>query len=85
LWQDSTKSTTSGLRSTTGTMWMASRFQYGSISSYDQPVAPAATQSAKSSGGGNRLIIVLCDEQPPSTRARECRMCELPRGCGTVG
>ena len=29
--------------------------------------------------------MVLCEEQPPSTRARECRMFELPRGCGVVG
>jgi hypothetical protein len=50
-----------------------------------QPVAPAASQSAKSSAGGRKLIIVLCDEQPPRTLARECRMCELPCGWGTVG
>jgi hypothetical protein len=79
-----TKSATSGLRSATGTMWISSRRQYGSISWYDHPAAPAATQSAKSPGGGSRLIIVLCDEQPPSTLAREWTMCELPRGCGTV-
>lgn len=27
---------------------------------------------------GLKEMRVLCDEQPPSTLARECRMCELP-------
>jgi hypothetical protein len=66
-------------------MCVSSRFQYGSIASWDQPAAPAATQSAKSPGGGMKLIIVLCEEQPPRTRARACRMREFPRGWATIG
>ena len=27
----------------------------------------------------------LCDEQPPSTLARACRMNELPRSWGSTG
>lgn len=50
-----------------------------------QPAAPRSDHSSQSPGSGLKEISVLCDEQPPSTRARLCRMCELPRGCSVVG
>ncbi len=49
-----------------------------------QPVAPASSHSSQSDGSGLKEIRVLCDEQPPSTLARLCRMWELPRGCSVV-
>ena len=54
------------------------------MTSGPQPVAPASTQSCQSPGNGLNQIIVLCDEQPPSTLARECTMCAFPRGCSVV-
>lgn len=50
-----------------------------------QPLAPAASHSSQSEGRGLKEMRVLCEEQPPRTRARLCRMWELPRGCSTVG
>lgn len=69
----------------TGTMLFRSRVQYASIGTAPQSLAPAASHSSQSDGSGLNAISVLCDEHPPSTRARLCRMCELPRGCSVVG
>ena len=51
----------------------------------DDWVAPIATQSSSASGGGRNAMQELCDEHPPSTLARACRMNELPRSCGSTG
>ncbi len=83
----STKSRAMALRSfsSTGTMLLRSLAKYGSIAAASQPSAPASAHSSQSPGSGLKLISVLCEEQPPRTRARLCRMWELPRGCSVVG
>jgi hypothetical protein len=58
--------------------------KYGSMSAAPQPVAPLASHSSQSDGSGLKEMSVLCDEQPPSTFARLCRMLLLPRGCSVV-
>ncbi|CAM5684836.1 hypothetical protein STENM327S_08790 [Streptomyces tendae] len=84
---ESTKSRAMALRSfsSTGTMLFFSRAKYASICTAPQPLAPAASHSSQSDGSGLKAMRVLCEEQPPRTRARLCRMCELPRGCSVVG
>ncbi len=71
--------------SSTGTMLLRSRGKYASIGTAPQPLAPAASHSSQSDGSGLNAMSVLCEEHPPRTRARLCRMCELPRGCSVVG
>lgn len=44
----------------------------------DQPWQPRDSQSLQSYSKGLNEIRVLWDEQPPSTFALECRMCEFP-------
>lgn len=84
---DSTKSRAMALRSasSTGTMLLSSRSKYGSMAAASQPSAPASAHSSQSDGSGLNAMRVLCEEQPPSTRARLWRMWELPRGCSVVG
>ena len=86
-WAASTKSRAMALRSasSTGTMLFRSRAKYASIGTAPHPLAPAVSHSSQSDGSGLKAMRVLCDEQPPSTRARLCRMWELPWGCSVVG
>lgn len=44
----------------------------------DQPSQPRDSHNWQSYSKGLKEIRVLCEEQPPSTFALECRMCELP-------
>ena len=46
--------------------------------------SPGRPSRSSRPGSGLNQIIVLCDEQPPSTFAREWTMCALPRGCSVV-
>ena len=48
------------------------------------PRSPGRPSRSSRPGNGLNQIIVLCDEQPPSTFAREWTMCALPRGCSVV-
>ncbi|KAF0964647.1 hypothetical protein MLGJGCBP_02214 [Rhodococcus sp. T7] len=68
-----------------GASLFSTRATSGNTSFAPQPVAPAAAQSSSVSAGGQNAIHELCDEQPPSTFARACRMKLLPRSCGSIG
>jgi hypothetical protein len=50
-----------------------------------QPVAPAASQRAKSPSGGLSVIAPLCELQPPRIRARLCRRPDSPQDCAVIG
>jgi hypothetical protein len=43
-----------------------------------QPLQPMLSHIWQSYSKGRKEISVLWEEQPPSTFARECLMCELP-------
>src|SRR5699024_6836965 len=64
---------------------VARRLMSGRMVSAFQPSAPISSHRSKSSAGGWKAIQELCDEQPPSTRARECRINEFPFSCGSIG
>ena len=57
----------------------------GQHSSALQPSQPIAAHSSRSSRGVQKAMHELCDEQPPSTFARACRMNELPFSWGSTG
>lgn len=82
------------VRSTTGPSWpwwspgaslFSSRWKSGKQSSALQPEQPIAAHSSRSSAGVQKAIQELCEEQPPSTLARACRMKLLPFSCGSTG
>ncbi len=50
-----------------------------------QPVQPSAPHSSRSSAGAQKAMHELCEEQPPSTLARACRMKLLPFSRGSTG
>ncbi len=63
---------------------VSNRWYSGKMSLAPQPVAPIASHSSRSSAGAQNAMHELCEEHPPSTRARACRMNELPFSCGSI-
>lgn len=78
--QASTQSLQSALRWRAWTGWtvLRSLFMRRMKSLNSQPFAPRDSQIFRSYSKGRKEMSVLCEEQPPRTLARECRMCELP-------
>ena len=66
-------------------MFVSSRAISGMIVSAFQPSAPSCSHRSMSSAGGWKAMQELCEEQPPSTFAREWRMKELPFSWGSIG
>ncbi len=68
-----------------GASLVSSRRYSGKQSAALHPVQPSAPHSSRSSAGAQNAMHELCEEQPPSTLARACRMKLLPRSCGSTG